>query len=200
MNLPAHGTASPDPSKASLSVKNNTPESKEQQRFRLARPTRRQAKLFQTAWRCSLTARRQRPLRPTVFSSPPGGPHRAARRLSVQGSLTLRLSPGGDQQAVRRHIRGILQLIFGTPFWLILQPKLLEGQLTFWTQYSILIYCQFSSYFNVVIAQPHPSHIPTRDLFTLKLCHQALIHKLTDPIPISPFFTIILTHIPRILN
>jgi len=48
MNLPAHGTASPDPSKASWSVKNNTP-SKEQQRFRLARPTRRQAKPFQTA-------------------------------------------------------------------------------------------------------------------------------------------------------
>jgi len=96
MNLPAHGTASPDPSKASLSVKNNTPESKEQQRFRLARPTRRQAKLFQTAWRYSLTTRRQRPPRPTVFSSPPGGPHRAARRHPIQGSLTLRLSPGGD--------------------------------------------------------------------------------------------------------
>ncbi|QCD87864.1 hypothetical protein DEO72_LG3g2404 [Vigna unguiculata] len=116
MNLPAHGTASPDPSKASLSVKSNTPESKEQQRFRLARSTRRQAKLFQTAWRYSLTARRQRPPRPTVFSSPPGGPHCAARCLSVQGSLTLRLSPGDDQQAARRHIRGILQLIFGTPF------------------------------------------------------------------------------------
>ena len=38
------------------------------------------------------------------------------RRLSVQDSLTLRLSPDGDQQAVRRHIRGILQLIFGTQF------------------------------------------------------------------------------------
>ncbi|QCE03402.1 hypothetical protein DEO72_LG8g1426 [Vigna unguiculata] len=37
MNLPAHGTASPDPSKASWSVTNNTP-SKEQHRFRLARP------------------------------------------------------------------------------------------------------------------------------------------------------------------
>jgi len=61
MNLPAHGTTSPDPSKASLSVKNNTLESKEQQPFRLARPTRRQAKLFQTAWRYLLTARRQRP-------------------------------------------------------------------------------------------------------------------------------------------
>ncbi|QCD99848.1 hypothetical protein DEO72_LG7g1134 [Vigna unguiculata] len=65
---------SPDPSKASLSVKNNTPESKEQQHFRLARPTRRQAKPFQTAWRYSLAARRQRPPRPTVFSSPPGTP------------------------------------------------------------------------------------------------------------------------------
>ena len=150
--------------------------------------------------RYSLTARRQRPPRPTVFSSPPGGPHRAARRHPIQGSLTLRLSPGGDQQAARRHIRGILQLIFGTPFWLILQPKLLEEQLTFWSQHLILIYCQFPSYYNVVIAQPHPSHISTRDLFILKSCHQVLIHKLTDPIPLSPFFTIILPHKPHILN
>ena len=110
MNLPAHGTASPDPSKASLSVKNNTPESKEQQHFCLARPTRRQAKLFQTAWRYSLTARRQLPPRPTVFSSPPGGAHRAARRLSSAGSLTLRLSPDGCQPTTRRHIRSIQQL------------------------------------------------------------------------------------------
>jgi len=109
MNLPAHGTASPDPSKASLSVKNNTPGSKEQQHFRLARPTRRQAKLFQTAWRYSLTARRQRPPRPTVFPSPPGGAHRAARRHSRHNSLILRLSPGGIQWTVRRHTRNILQ-------------------------------------------------------------------------------------------
>jgi len=39
-----------------------------------------------------------------------------AKRLLMQGSLTLRLSPGGDQQAARRHIRCILQLIFGTQF------------------------------------------------------------------------------------
>ncbi|QCD82519.1 hypothetical protein DEO72_LG2g2859 [Vigna unguiculata] len=102
MNLPAHGTASPDPSKASLSIKNNTPESNEQQHFRLARPTRRQAKLFQTAWRYLLTARRQRPPRLIVFPSPPGGAHRAARRLSSAGSLTLRLSPGGAHRAARR--------------------------------------------------------------------------------------------------
>ncbi|QCD93984.1 hypothetical protein DEO72_LG5g2062 [Vigna unguiculata] len=52
-----------------------------QQRFHLARPTRRQAKLFQTAWRYPLSARRQRPPDLTVFSSPPSGAHRAARRL-----------------------------------------------------------------------------------------------------------------------
>ncbi|QCD78687.1 hypothetical protein DEO72_LG1g2323 [Vigna unguiculata] len=97
MNLPAHGTASPDPSKASLSVISNTPESKEQQRFRLARPTHCQAKLFQTAWRYSPPARRQRPPRPIVFSSPPGGAHCAARRLLSADSLTLRLSPSGYQ-------------------------------------------------------------------------------------------------------
>jgi len=95
MNLPAHGTASPDPSKASLLDKTTHQKSKEQQHFRLARPTRRQAKLFQTAWRYSPATRRQRPPRPTVFSSPPGGAHRATRRPSVQYSLTLSLSPGG---------------------------------------------------------------------------------------------------------
>ncbi|QCE06949.1 hypothetical protein DEO72_LG9g1963 [Vigna unguiculata] len=34
------------------------------------------------------------PFRATVFSSPPGRAHRAARRHSVQGSLTINLSPG----------------------------------------------------------------------------------------------------------
>jgi len=95
MNLPAHGTTSPDPSKASLSVKNNTPESKEQQHFRLAQPTRRQAKLFQTAWRYQLTARGQRPPSVTVLPLLPGGARLAARRPSVQRSLSQRLSPGG---------------------------------------------------------------------------------------------------------
>ncbi|QCE01503.1 hypothetical protein DEO72_LG7g2801 [Vigna unguiculata] len=54
-----------------------------QQHFRLARPTRRQAKLFQTAWRYPLTTRRQRHSRVTVFSSSPGGAHCATRRPSV---------------------------------------------------------------------------------------------------------------------
>jgi len=94
MNLPAHiitchtiheptrSWHSISRSKQSIIVsQNNTPGIKEQQRLRLARPTRRQAKLFQTAWRYSLPARRQRPPRPTVSSSPPGGAHRAARRL-----------------------------------------------------------------------------------------------------------------------
>ncbi|QCE00493.1 hypothetical protein DEO72_LG7g1783 [Vigna unguiculata] len=67
MNLPAHGTASPDPSKASVSVKNSTPNYTEQQRSRLARPTRRQANLLQTAWRYSPPARRQRAPRPHCF-------------------------------------------------------------------------------------------------------------------------------------
>jgi len=111
MNLPAHGTASPDPSKASLSVK-TTPGSKEQQRYRLARPTRRQAKLFQTAWRYSLTARRQRPSRPTVFSSPPGGAHHAARRQTIQGPLALVSSPGAPTRAAKRRISSRTPLVF----------------------------------------------------------------------------------------
>ena len=84
MNLPAHGTTSPDPSKASLLVKNNTPECKEQQRFRLARPTRRQAKLFQTAWRYSLTARRQR------LSEPLFPRHRLAEHTVPPGATQYR--------------------------------------------------------------------------------------------------------------
>jgi len=66
MNLPADGTTSPDPSKASSLIKSNTPRKQEQQHFCLARPTRRQAKLFQTAWRYQLTARRQSPSSATV--------------------------------------------------------------------------------------------------------------------------------------
>ncbi|QCE10087.1 hypothetical protein DEO72_LG10g1313 [Vigna unguiculata] len=87
---------------------------KGQQHFRLARPTRRQAKLFQTAWQYPLTARRQRPSRVIVSSSSPGGAHRAAKRHSVQGSLMQRLSPGGYQWTARRHTRSILQLVWHT--------------------------------------------------------------------------------------
>jgi len=95
MNLPAYGTASPDPSKASLLIKTTHPESKEQQYFRLALPTCRQAKLLQTAWQYPLTARRQRPPSVTVLPLPPSGARLAARRPSVQRSLTQRLSLGG---------------------------------------------------------------------------------------------------------
>jgi len=116
MNLPAHGTASPDPS-ITLKLKLKTHKS------------------YSVGFSPGATPRTARLNRPR----PPGGPspplganaatdplfpsHRlagsilAARRLSVQGSLTLRLSPDGDQQAARRHIIGILQLIFfGTQF------------------------------------------------------------------------------------
>ena len=84
---------------------------KGQQHFRLARPTHRQAKLYQTAWRYLLTARRQRPVRATVLSSPLGRAHRASRRHSRHNSLILRLSPGGIQWTARRHTRNILQLV-----------------------------------------------------------------------------------------
>jgi len=93
MNLPAHGTASPDPSVVSV-LKQHTNKIGTTA-FRLAQPTRRKAKSFQTAWRYPLTARRQRPSSATIFQSPPGGAHLAARRHSVQSSLTLSLSPGG---------------------------------------------------------------------------------------------------------
>ena len=200
MNLPAHGTASPDPSKASLSVKTTHQEVENNS---------------VSAWPGSHAARRNCSRPPSGIHSTPGASALPDPLFSHHRLADLTVPPGASQcrvpsccvyrlavskQAARRHIRGILQLIFGTPFWLILQPRLLEGQLTFWTQYPILIYCQFPSYFNVVIAQPHPSLIPTRGLFILKSCHQALIHNLTDLIPISPFFTIILTRTPRILN
>ncbi|QCD86700.1 hypothetical protein DEO72_LG3g1225 [Vigna unguiculata] len=81
--------------KCSVSAQTTHKTNKGQQHFRLARPTRCQAKLFQTAWRYPLIAGRQRPFRATIFSSPPGGAHRAARRHSVQHSLLLSLSPDG---------------------------------------------------------------------------------------------------------
>jgi len=95
-------------SKCSIIAQTTHQTNKRQQHFLLARPTRRQAELLQTAWRYPLIARRQRPPKATVFSSPPGRAHRVARRRSVQGSLTLRLSLGGYQSTVRRHTRSIL--------------------------------------------------------------------------------------------
>jgi len=81
--------------KCSVSAQTTLKANKGQQHFHLARPTCHQAKLPQTAWRYPLTAGRQRSFRATVFSSSPGGAHRAARRHSVQRSLSLSLSPGG---------------------------------------------------------------------------------------------------------
>jgi len=80
MNLPAHGTASPDPSIIVSLTKPHT-KCKYNSVSAWPGPHSRQAKLFQTAWRYPLPARRQRPPDLTVFSSPPGGAHRAARRL-----------------------------------------------------------------------------------------------------------------------
>ena len=56
---------------------------KGQQHFRLARPTRRQAKLFQTAWQYQLTVRHRRSPSVTILPLPPGGARLAARRPSV---------------------------------------------------------------------------------------------------------------------
>ncbi|QCD83747.1 hypothetical protein DEO72_LG2g4094 [Vigna unguiculata] len=49
---------------------------------------------------------------PTVFSSPPGGAYRAARRLTVQTLPTLGLSPGGINQTAKRHTSNFLLLIW----------------------------------------------------------------------------------------
>jgi len=57
MNLPAHGTASPDPSIASL-LKRNTHKSHSLQHHRLAQPKRRQAKPMQIVWQNTSAARR----------------------------------------------------------------------------------------------------------------------------------------------
>jgi len=88
---------------------------KGQQHFRLARPTRRQAKLYQTAWRYPLTARRQRCASVPVSSSPPDEARRATRRTSVQCTLLLNPSPGGYQWTARHHTRTVL-------FW-VMTPR-----------------------------------------------------------------------------
>jgi len=92
---------------ALLSVK-TAPGSKGQQRLRLAQPTRRQAKMLQTAWRYSLPPGASVLPDPTVFSSPPGGAHLAARRHSVQRTPLLSPSPGGYQRTARHHTRTVL--------------------------------------------------------------------------------------------
>ena len=113
MNLPAHGTASPDPSKhhcqleTTHQIRNNSV----------------------SAWPGPLAARRNCSRSPggthlppgasalpdpTVFSSPPGGAYRAARRLLSADSLMLRRSPSGYQLTARRHTRSLQQLIIGT--------------------------------------------------------------------------------------
>ncbi|QCD89269.1 hypothetical protein DEO72_LG4g213 [Vigna unguiculata] len=68
--------------------------------------------MLQTAWRYSLTARRQRLPRPTVFSLPPGGAHRAARRPTIQRPLTLVSPPGAPTRAARRRISSRTPLVF----------------------------------------------------------------------------------------
>jgi len=69
----------------------------EQQRFRLARPTRRQAKLLQTAWRYSPPARRQRSPRPHCFLVTAWQSTLCRQAPLSADPPTLRLSPGGYQ-------------------------------------------------------------------------------------------------------
>ncbi|QCD99537.1 hypothetical protein DEO72_LG7g820 [Vigna unguiculata] len=118
MNLPAHGTASPDPSiivsltKQHIKCQNNSV----------------------SAWPGPHAARRNcsrppggihLPLGasvlpdPTVFSSPPGGAHRAARRQATQGPLMLVSSPGARTRAARRRISSRTPLVF--LLWLVSQ-------------------------------------------------------------------------------
>ena len=82
-------------SKCSIIAQNNTQTNQGQQHFRLAQPTRRQAKSVHTAWRYLPTARRQRPPSATVFQSPLGGAQLTARRHAVREPLQLFLSPSG---------------------------------------------------------------------------------------------------------
>jgi len=105
MNLPVHGTTSPDPSIASLL--NATPTQVIVCSIIAWRnPKRRQAKPVQTAWRNLLTARRQTFPRPTMLQTPPSGAYPATKCHAVQRPLPLFLSLGGYQQAARRYTKG----------------------------------------------------------------------------------------------
>ena len=73
MNLPAHGTTSPDPSKASLSVKNNTHSSQP--------ATQAPGASTSTAWRNRFR--------------PPGDLRPTARRYGLQQNLAVSRPPGG---------------------------------------------------------------------------------------------------------
>ncbi|QCE10040.1 hypothetical protein DEO72_LG10g1265 [Vigna unguiculata] len=110
MNLPAHGTTSPDPSVKAL----------------FKQQTKKAKNNSISAWLCPRAARRNcsRPSggiysppgtsdpRATVFSSPPGGPHRAARHYPIQGPLTLIPPPGAPTRAARRCISSETPLVF----------------------------------------------------------------------------------------
>jgi len=122
MNLPAHGTTSPDPSKASSLIKNNTLRKQRTTTFppgpahtlpgetvpdRLTVLAHRQAPepiqrhyLTATAWRST-----------SCHQAPPN-----------TGTSTVFLPPGGYQQTARCHIRDTLLLIWHTT-QLILQPR-----------------------------------------------------------------------------
>ncbi|QCD89080.1 hypothetical protein DEO72_LG4g18 [Vigna unguiculata] len=115
MNLPAHGTTSPDPSIASL-LKLNTTQVTVCWISAWRNTKRRQAKLVQTAWRYSplrqapdlhatpvlsaiawrlpLTTRRHSHTDPLLWRLLPGGSHSAARCTRDSIPPLLRLSPG----------------------------------------------------------------------------------------------------------
>ncbi|QCE10727.1 hypothetical protein DEO72_LG10g1958 [Vigna unguiculata] len=84
MNLPAHGTASPDPSKASVLVKNSTPKCIEHSVSAWPGPHAARRNCSRPPGGIHLPPGANALPDPTVFSSPPGGAHRAARRHSVQ--------------------------------------------------------------------------------------------------------------------
>jgi len=118
MNLPAHGTASPDPSKASVSVKNSTPKYTEHSVSAWPGPHAARRNCSRPPGGIHLPPGASVLPDPTVFSSPPGGAHLAARRHSVQRTPLLRPSPGGYQRTARHHTRTVL-------FWFMIprHPK-----------------------------------------------------------------------------
>jgi len=141
MNLPAHGTTSPDPSIASL-LKRNTTQVNDCRISARCSTKCRQAEQVQTAWWDSplrqvpnlhveplfaslspggypLVARCRSHTDPLLWCLSPGGPRFVARRIRDNVPLMVLLSPGAQTRAARRHISSRFLRVISTLISLI---------------------------------------------------------------------------------
>jgi len=111
-----------------------------------------------------------RPLFPrsTILQIPPGGAHLSARRHTVQGPLTLFLSPDRHQQAARRHTRSTLLLVLALSLVCPLTKILPKASLTLIYRDTMLIHLVITQSIQLPITHIH------RSMYSIHLIHQIL--------------------------